>query len=225
MMLALSMITFSFFRATVEKKVKLFDLALYVLAVFFHTMSLVVIGICVIVTLLDAKKHFLRRIGFALVVGVVGVVFTRNFSNTVNQLYQKFQDYVLEEQYSDKWEYIMGALMIALLLMLAYEFRRLRREKEYRILKSYHAAMLWSMLIAVCFYFEFSIFYRFGGHLAVIFSIPVMMLTLEKSSGRPSRAIGKIDFKGILLLFSMVIALLSCTRGSLSSLKFFELGV
>jgi hypothetical protein len=75
----------------------------------------------------------------------------------------------------------------------------------------------------MCFCFEFSFFYRFGGQLAVLLSIPTMMVTLEKRKGKSGAVIRGVDFRSVLILFSLIIAVLSCTRGSLSSLKFFEL--
>ncbi len=223
MMLALSMITFSYFRNTVEKRIKLFDIGLYVISIFLHSMSMVVLGICAGVTLFNAKRNYIRRIGFALAIGAFGFIIIHNFSDVVNGFYQKFYDYVLGDRHSDRWEYIMGCLIIALLILLMYEFRFIRKDDACLRLKSYNAATLCCVAIAICFCFEFSIFYRFGGQLAVIFGIPMLMVTLEKTSGRPSRVLKKIDFKAAMILISMMIAVISCTRGSLSSLKFFEL--
>ena len=223
MMLALAMITFSFFRGTVEKKVSFIDILIYLVSVFIHTTSVIVIGICVLVTIFDSKKRFLRRLGFIFVVGIAGFVFARNFNSIINSVYLKFIDYVLGDRHSDMWEYIMGTLIVIQLLVLLVEFHRLHKEEGLKDLRSYNCAMLWCVIIAVVFCFEFSIFYRFAGHLAVIFSIPMMLVTLEKSNGRPSRVVRWMDFKGILMVISAAIAAISCTRGSLSSLKFFEL--
>ena len=223
MMLSLSMIAFSYFRGTVEKKVRLFDVLLFALSGFIHTMSFVVIGICVIVILFDSGKPFVRKIAVSLIVGLVGIVFMSNFSEIADGLYQKFFDYIIGDRYSDPWEYLMGSIIILLLLVLVWEFHRIPRREDCVGLKSCNAATVWCVLIAMCFFFEFSTFYRFGGQLAVIFSIPMMMTTLEKTRGNPSRILPVTDFRSMFLLLSAVIALISCARGSLSSLKFFEL--
>lgn len=223
MMIALSMITYSFFRVTVEKKFNIIDIIFCIASIFIHAMSLVVIGICILVLLFDSNKSFARRILYALVTGVVGIVFMLYFHDVVNGLVQKFWGYVLGDKYSDFWEYIMGALIIIVLLILFREFRHVYREVECYIIKNYNTAAVFCIVIAICFCFEFSIFYRFGGQLAILFAIPSMMVTLEKTEGKASVISKKLSFRSILLIMSLLIAAISCTRGSLSALKFFEL--
>ncbi len=223
MMLALSMIAFSFFRGTVEKKVNILDILLYVLSIFIHAMSLVLIAICFAVIVFDARRSFTRKIAFILIVGGIGLALAPNFSDIISNVYEKVLYYVLGDRYSDIWEYIMGGLIMMLLVILICEYWRIRKEDDCLVLRSYNAATVICMVIAAVFCFEFSIFYRFVGHLAVILSIPMMLVTLEKSNVKPSRAIRETDFKKVMIVLSAIIALISCIRGSLSSLKFFEL--
>lgn len=227
MMMALSMITFSFFRGTVEKKITVIDIFLYVLSLFIHLMSPICLGICVLTFLLDSHKKIARRIGYLFVTGAAVVFFAVCFSNTtrdiMGELYQGFVEYVLGDKYSDFWEYIMGALIIMTLLILFKEFRHVRQKNDYKRICNYNLAAIICVIIALCFCFEFSIFYRFGAQLAVIFAIPSMMVTLENTDGRSSAVIKRIDFRSIIIILSILIAAISCSRGSLSSLKFFEL--
>lgn len=224
MMLALSMIAFSYFRNTIEKKGNLFDVFLYVAAFFLHTMSLPVIGIGIVVAVLNSSSKFASKFVTFIAIAVLFCVLLNKYRYFIDDLYEKILYYIVQGNgYYDIWEYIMGCLILFVLLFLMYEFHRFQETAEYRILKPYNAVMLWSMVIAVCFCFEFSIFYRFGGQLAVIFSIPMMMVTLEKTSGKQSRVLKGTDFRSILMLLNLIIAFISCTRGSLSSLKFFVL--
>lgn len=223
MMIALSMIAFSFFRNTVERKVNIFDILLYGLSIFIHAMGVVLIVICLAVTVFHARERFSGKSMFILVIGGIGVAFASNFSNIFSYVYEKVLDYVLGDRHSDIWEYIMGSLIMMVLVILIYEFRRISKDVDCLVLKSYNAATVVCMIIAAVFCFEFSIFYRFGGQLAVILAIPMMMVTLEKTKGKPSRVIRTTDFRSVLILLSILIAFISCTRGSLSSLKFFEL--
>ena len=223
MMLALSLITFAFFKETVEKRWHLLDLLLYGIAVLTHAMSFVVVGICVVVVLTDSERSILRKIGFALAVGAVGIAFLAKFNDIAQALFQKFFYYISEEEYYDLWEYVMGGLILVLLFVMMNEYRHLENKERFAAGKAFHAVTIWSMAIAICFCFDFSIFYRFGGQLAVVFAIPAMMVTLEETSVKPCRAVHILDFQSVLTLFSVLIAVISCTRGSLSSLKFFEL--
>ena len=86
-------------------------------------------------------------------------------------------------------------------------------------------AAVFCVVIAICFCFEFSIFYRFGGHVAVMFSIPSMMISVDRSAKESTISsifVKGVDLQTIVILCSCIIAVISCTRGSLSSLKFFE---
>ena len=223
MMIALSMLTFSYFRLTVEKKIKIVDLLFVVASIFIHTMSFVVIGIIVLALLFASNSSVLKKVGYALSIGLVSGVFVVRFSNTVQGLFEIFLDYVLGDKHSDPWEYLMGIFIIVILLLVFSEFRVIRRTDELLGINRYNIAAILCVVIAMCFCFEFSIFYRFGGHLAVIFSIPSMMISIEKTEGQSSVFFKGIDLRSLVILLSCVIMAVSCTRGSLCSLKFFEL--
>ncbi len=223
MMLALCLIVFGFFRFTVEKKRNIIDVILCVMSIFIHTMSIVVIVVCIIVTLLDSNNNILRKIGFAFVVGICSCVFAVRFNDIVYSTYQKFLEYVLGDRHSDTWEYVMGIIIIATLLLIFMEFRHLQGNEECNTIRNYNSVAIMCVVIAIIFHFEFSIFYRFGGQLAVLFSIPSMMITMERNSGKSSLLIKGVGHRTVLMILSSIIAVISCTRGSLSSLKFFEL--
>lgn len=223
MMTSICFIMFGYFRGTVEKKFGIIDILFYVISILTHSMSFVIIGICILVSLFDSGRKALQRIGYVLIIAVAGVALSANISTTVNNLYEKFLAYIFGDKHSDSWEYLMGAFIIILLLLSFLEFRPIRKDKNHRLLRSYNTASLLFIVIAVCFCFEFSIFYRFGAQLAVLFSAPAMLVALEERGSKTNSFISRIGFKNAMILLSMIIAAISCTRGSLSSLKFFEL--
>jgi hypothetical protein len=223
MMLALSMITFSYFRATVEKKITVIEILFFIVSTFIHTTSFVAIGIVALTLLFDSNKSALKKIGSAVAIGVIAAVFVVKFSGTAQGLYNKFLDYILGDKHSDMWEYLMGAFITVVLLLVFGEFRHLRKDFDCSNVNKCNLAAVFCVILAICFCFEFSIFYRFGGHLAVMFSIPSMMIALEKTKGKSSVFIRGVDLKTLVILLSCIIAAISCARGSLCSLKFFEL--
>lgn len=223
MMLALSMIVFAYFRGTVEKKITIVDIFLYGLSLFTHSVSAVVVCICVCASLFASGKNIWRKIGLSIgAIGVGGVAVVL-FSDRVDRLYQKFLEYVLGDKHSDLWEYMMGAIIILMLFFMFLEIHRLCKHAEYVNVKKYNLASIISVALAVCFCFEFSMFYRFGGHVAVLFSIPSMMVVLEKTKGKSSVLMAGVDFRSIMIVLTLIMAAISCARGSLCSLKFFEL--
>lgn len=222
MMIALSMIVFGCFRTTVEKKITIMEILCFIAAIFIHAMGLVVIGIFAITFLFDSNKNLLKKIGYAFAIGIIGCVFVFKFTDTMYGLYRKFLDYVLGDKHSDPWEYLMGGVIILLLLLIFLEFRYIHKDIEYQNVNKCNLAAIFCVVLAICFHFEFSIFYRLGGHLAILFAIPSIMISLEKTKGRSSLFFKGIDLKTVVMLLSCIVAVISCTRGSLCSLKFFE---
>ena len=223
MMIALSMLTFSCFRMTVEKRVKVFDIFFFIAPIFIHAMSFVVIVIIVLTLIFDYGRNTFKKIKYMFVVALCGCAFVVKFSGTVQRLFDKFLEYVLGDKHSDPWEYLMGIFIIIILFLVFTEYRSIRRSGCCLEVNRYNIAAVFCVILAVCFCFEFSIFYRFAGHLAVMFSIPSMMISLDKTEGRSSILFRGINLKTLVILLSCIVAALSCTRGSLCSLKFFEL--
>lgn len=223
MMIALSMLNYSFFRVTVEKKINIIDILFFIISIFIHAMSFVVIGVIALTLIFNSDKNVLKKMKYLLLLVLLCGIFLVAFSNTVHSLIEKILTYVLGDKYADPWEYLMGVIIIVILLLVFSEMQRIRGSEEYSEVSKCNMAAICCVILAVAFCFEFSIFYRFGGHMAVMFSIPSMMLVIEKSKGKPSRYLKRIDLRTMVFLLSCIVAAISCTRGSLSSLKFFAL--
>lgn len=223
MMMALSMLTFSYFRITVEKRFKIIDFLFFGASVFIHAMSFIVVGIIVLTILFSSNKNAVKKIGYVGAIGLVGSVGVVIFSDNVQWVFEKSLVYVLGDKYSDPWEYLMGFFIIILLFLVFWEFRFIRKEGLCEEVNKCNMAAVFCVILALVFCFEFSIFYRFGGQLAVMLSIPSLMISIDKTRGMSSKFFKGVDLQTIVLLFSCIIAVISCARGSLSSLKFFEL--
>lgn len=223
MMLALCMIIFSLFRITVEKKFSITDILFFAASIFIHTMSLAVLGVCMLVALFDSGRSMAKKIGYISGIGAGCLLFALFFRDTVISFYNKFLGYIFGDKHSDFWEYIMGGLIVIVLVFLFVEYRSLYKANVGKELRKINLAGVLCVAIGLIFCFEFSMFYRFAGQLAVLLCVPSMMVTLQNTEGKPSRIIKSFDFRSILIIMSIIIALISCTRGSLSSLKLFEL--
>ena len=223
MMLTLCLISFSYFRGTVEKKMGIIDVLFYGISIFIHSTGVVVIVLCMLVYVLGSNRNILKRIGYFFVAGIGSLIFIVNFNAILNSVYQKALSYIFGDMHFDPWEYTMGVLILIASILTFVEFRRVRNEEECSLIRNYNTVSIGCVILATCFCFEFSIFYRFCGHMAVLFSVPTVMYTLEKTKGKQSFFVRGIEYRSLLLLLSVVIAAISCTRGSLSSLKFFEL--
>ena len=223
MMIVLSAIAFCFFREVVEKKFNFLNIFLYIISVFMHSMAIVIIAIRLFVTVFDGRKKRIMRILYVFFVAILCFAFLLNSGVFMTDFIDKVNDYLFGDRYSDAWEYIMGVLIFIVLTVFAYNFAPYRRDNAFADIIPYNYTMIICMIISLVFCFEFSIFYRFLGHAAVLFSIPMIMITLEETDNKPCRVFRMTNVRSVLLIFSVVIAIISCLRGSLSSLKFFEL--
>lgn len=223
MMSAMSMIVFCFFRESVEGKFRWYHIVLYGMAVLTHNLALIIISLRLLAMLLDQRRSWAGRLSVAGVVLVVGIVMALRMESLLLDIFENAKGYLTGESYSDKWEYLMGALLVVFYVVLGIRFRNAGGVKLHRELIEYHIGLIFSIAIAVVFCFVFSIFYRFIGHLVPILGIPMLMISLEHSSEKSPIRFNWLSTQGFVLVYGAVILLLSCSRGSLSSLKFFVL--
>ena len=217
------MISFCFFRESVEKKFNVFHVLLYILALLTHNMAIVIVGIRLAVLVFAPGKKLVTRFLICLAIAVGAVVAVLNFDSLLADIWDKASEFLFEESYSYFWEYVMGVIILIIFLGVCIKFQRLRG-KEHTELVTYNMGAMFSTGISVVFFFVFSIFYRFIGHVTPILGLPMLMVTLEESEKNVSGRFKQMSFQSITVMFSLVILALSVSRGSLSSLKFFVLG-
>lgn len=222
MMIAISLISFCFFRETVEGKRGFWNYFFYACALLTHNMALVFVSVRIFVTFIASDRKLGSKIKIlALFFGALAVTFFA-FRSFFNDILEKIAYYLFDESYSDTWEYIMGVLILCLFVTLCLHFRRIHYDDFREVIPISMGAVI-SAVIALLFFNVFSFFYRFIGHIVPILSIPMLMLTLEHSKVREGR-FKHLSFQSVVLVFSILILALSLFRGSLSSLKFFTLG-
>ena len=224
MTIAMSLIVFCFFRESVEHKFRWYDILLYIIAVFMHDMAIIILAVRLLSPILDSRRKILTRVVLAVIVVFLGVVFVFAFDSLWSQIFDKIVEYLFEPGYYDVWEYIIGAVLFLTYFVVAVKFRPYNRNTLYSDIKVYNICMVLSAVIALVFCFEFSIFYRFIGHLVPLLGLPMTMVTLQESQNSAETEKNKqVSFQSVILFFGIIILILSCARGSLSSLKFFTL--
>ena len=223
MMLAMSMVVYCFFRETVEHKFRLHHVILYLIAVLMHNMGVVMLVMRLVAIVLDgSKKLWLRLSIVAAAMAAAAVVLVR-YGFFVTALLSKIYAYLFEESHSDTWEYIIGMLLLAGVVMVFVKYRACGCPGKYPALKEFNFCMHLSTVLGMVFCFVFTIFYRFVGHLTPILAMPMLMSALQESEEERPRGAVQIPFRMAALLYGCIVLIISCTRGSLSSLKFFVL--
>lgn len=223
MMMAMSMIVFCFFRENVEKKFNIFHIVLYAIAIFTHNMALFMIVVRVSATIFDSAKKKLTRFLFLALILAGAVFFASNFEAILLDIFENANVYLSGEGYYDIWEYIMGVLILVFVVILLKTYRKYKDQEEYAPFKAFNNSIIYSMIISGVFCFQFSIFYRFAGHFIPLLALPIIMTTLQETTNKPELFRVRSSFKSVLIIFSICIMLISFSRGSMSSLKFFEL--
>ena len=223
MMLALSMIFFCFYRETVEKKeLPILHIPLYIIAIFMHDMALIVIAVRIIASVFDKRKSPIKKLFIVLGIATMFFVAIVLFRYKLESVFEKSASYLTEVDYFDLWEYIMGGIYLLFFLFLSFKFKPHR--KQYLELDCYYTAAGIGSLLAILFCYEFSIFYRFIGHVVPILTIPTLMIVLEKAEKNPTGRFKVVSMQCVVLLVSLMLLFIGGTRGSLSALKFFAFG-
>lgn len=224
MMLALSTICFCFFRESVERRYTWYQYPLYLLAVFMHSLGLFIVAIRVFTLVFDKKRSKIGRALLCIAMALSLFALFRFNSSFFDVLIKKGNDYVINHGYSDKWEYLLGFMMILVdVRLLILYHKQLAPTGEFEGISEMTRAMQISLVIGIAFVTSFSVFYRFVGHVGLILGLPMMMVTLEHAQTETGGRRRHLQIQSAMALFSVLILLVSLLRGSLSSLKFFIL--
>lgn len=223
MMIAMALVVYCFFRETVEHKFGPRHVIFYLIAVLMHNMGVVMLVMRLITVVLDGSKKLWLRLGIVAVAMAAAAVVLMRYGFFVTALLDKVYAYLVEESHSDTWEYIIGLLLLAGVVLVYVKYRACGCPGKYPALKELNFCMHLSTVLGVLFCFVFTIFYRFVGHLTPILAMPMLMGALQESEGQRSRGAAQIPFRVAVLLYGCIVLIISCTRGSLSSLKFFVL--
>ncbi|MBE7018667.1 MAG: hypothetical protein E7413_02165 [Ruminococcaceae bacterium] len=219
MMLALSIISFCFYRETVEKKKLPLHIPLYIIAVFMHDMALIVTAIRIVTSIFDKRKSPTKKLLIVLGIFAMFLAAIVLFRYKFDSVFEKSASYLSDTGYYDLWEYLMGGIYVLFFLFLSVKFKPLR--KQYLELNCYYMAAGIGSLFAILFCYDFSIFYRCIGHLVPILMLPVLMIVLEHAGKNPTGRFKVVSIQCVVLLVSLALLFIGGTRGSLSALKFF----
>lgn len=212
--LAICLIAYCFFRETVEKKFRPHHILLYVMAAFIHNFAVVIIAIRLIIPLFSKNMKRWKKCVYLAFIAVLLIFAMRNFNSLLESVFEKATEYITGDMYSYGWGYLKDSLM---LFVTIYFLRNLYKvtKGENNTLDQTKIFSYVLVIIAIVFSFEYSIFSRTTNVLLPIISTPCLMVSLEKRKSP--------EAFNTILLFSIAIMILSFTRGSMCSYKFFVL--
>lgn len=225
-MLGVSLLSFCFYREKIEKKFSFIHVVFYIIAFFIHAFSAVLIISRFLVEFLDSKMSQTKKIVYFVFLGIGGMFVLYYFRGYIKTIVEKALSYLSYNHYSYLWEYVIAGLS-CLVYVWVFGFRK-------RIKNSYDNLSTWLLYSIIWFYvsllfcFEFSIFHRLTTYIIPITVLPSLMASMKINSGvedHPKYFSSRFSFslRSKVNLVSFVILFITCSRGSLSSLKFFVL--
>ena len=227
-MLGVSLLSFCFYRESVEKKFNILHIILYFTAAFIHAFVAVLVVIRFIVAIFDTKTTILKKLIYFVFLCVGTVLVLRNFSDYIDEIMRKANGYLSNDVYSYIWEYIIAILTCVIIVIAFSKYKCIKRESHLKL----NVWFIYEMVLfatAVCFCYEFTIFHRLTTYIMPIISLPFLMTTLQLNdnihTGNNNQQLHSNEFSmnlnSCVVVISVLLLLVTCSRGTLSSLKFF----
>lgn len=230
-MLGISLLCFCFFRESVEKKFNILHIPLYIIAALIHPFVAVLAAGRFFAAVFDTQTTSGRKLLYLVLLGT-GTAFTfRNYSDFIDSIVEKANSYLTGDLYSYVWDYIIAIITCLVIFSIILGAKKIEKQSslKFNVFRTYLSA---GLLTAVCLCYEFSIFHRTAVYVLPIIGMPLLLTILQRKDdlrrevvNRSNRLIpnGALTYHSMIVILSVVLLLLSCSRGSLCSFKFFVL--
>ena len=228
-MLGISLLSFCFFRESIEGKFSIFHIFLYLIAALIHSYVAVLVAIRFLIPLLNFKRAWIHKIVYACFLGIFVAVIPKYFGNYLSQIVGRAEGYISGDIYSDKWDRIIAIIVLVLVVTVVLESQKQKTLATIQFVdfKNY---VLVCASIAVFYHYEFSIFHRTIVYVLPIMSLPLLATVMQKKDearGRMKKSPVSslyerpLTYHFVVMTVSGLVLLLSSFRGSFSALKFF----
>lgn len=228
-MLGISLLSFCFYRESVEKKFNILHIPLYLIAAFIHSFSAVLIAARFFIFIFDTKTTLIRKLIYLVFLGAGIILAFRNFDGYIGGIMKKADSYLSGDLYSYEWEYIIAILTCVVIIFVLSKRKKIKEESNVKL----NVWLLYEttlFVVALCVCYEFTIFHRLTTYIMPIIAVPLLMTALQSNDNKRAgintreRTVGAITFNlnsFVVIMVSVLILLVSCSRGTLCSLKFF----
>ena len=227
-MLGISLLAYCFYRENVEKKFNLLHLPLYVVIMFVHPFAAVLLATRFVVAMFDTNTTPIRKLLYTVFLAF-GIVFVfRNFESYIDAILEKADSYLTGDAYSYVWEYVIAIATLLIVVTVLLRWKVIQSESHIKLnIWFLYEIVLIVVALAVCY--EFTIFHRTTTYIMPIIALPMLMTALQANDDRRERANIRtyraseipINLNTCMIAVSALLLLIACSRGSLSSFKFF----
>lgn len=215
--LSLSIVAWCVYKETACDRAFAKDILLYIIACTLHLAAIPVVGLRIAYLFVCDIKGRGIRIGnmiMALAFCTVALVFGKDYLLAATE---KGSTYITQEIYGYTWEYLIGGICLAVIILTLVKYGKIRNNKKYSRLKSLSVFCALMATVEVCFCFEYSIFHRFVMFNTII-ALPVISAVIDSEREKKQA----LYINSLRLLTYMIFAI-ACTRGNLCGYKFFIL--
>lgn len=224
-MLGISIVAFCLYRETIENKKINSHILLYLCAALLHTASMVLVVSRVLFILIQYKGIIYRMLSIVSVL-LMALVSFRILGSYIVESFEYGLGYLTAStQYTYIWEVVIGIIELIEVAYVLINFRQITAKKILPTTDGtignkslYRFVLIWLIISTVAIPLSYTIFRRFV-MFCTIGTIPLVAEAFNLESKRKGK---KIFTKNIFWL-SLLIFLLSVSRGDLCGYKFFVL--
>ena len=193
----------------------LWNIPLYALAFTLHSAA-IALGIVRLVHLAFRRKGEKGgRIGSLVLAAVMVALLATAGSSFVEAMFEKGASYLSGNVYSYFWEYLIHVIQMAFVVYSLFLYRKRKAGMSESSSEIWRFVAILSAAVVVSLPFDYSIFTRYASVVGML--APLVAISLMNSlGGQKARA-----YRHATCAVAAVILLLVCTRGDLSSYKFF----
>ena len=223
-MMALALIGWCVYHEMVNGRNVLKNVLLYLFAASLHVMGQVFLVVRIAFLLLEKTKNvrrrFLKIVIAVVAAAVVAAIAGRYLETLIETGMSYYEGGRSGEGYVYFWEGLLSGAVILFTVGFLLSLRKRKTAIEVGSVSGEGLARFSVVTVAIniaALFFEFNFFHRTGMLLA-IFNIPLGLFVLESAESEKEQA----QIRSGLLILSVVMLFVTCARGDLCSLKFFE---
>ena len=214
---ALSIMAWCIYTEMVGERTLLKNFLIYGIACLVHLVAIPIFAVRLLYILVGQLGNKIPKAGnyiTALVLSLVGVAVGGRF---LIAAFEKGVSYLSNSWYSYTWEYLIGFMQLALILVTLIQYRKIKEEDGLGHLKALSLFNAFMCAVEIVFCFEYTIFHRFIMFSSIII-VPIMYTVLQYK-------LQKNDYRYVnfVRVLTLVMFFIACARGNLCGYKFFLL--
>lgn len=215
--LGFSIVAVCIYNEFINKKSLIKNILWYLLAGLLHPAVLAVILIRIGYLLIQNSNN--RKINLLLIILflISGMIYGDKFINSM--LEKAFYYTTSKDKFSYFWEYVVGIVKIIIIFTIQYFNRKSNRKEDIDggMVDLIKFINLINSIVCIALFLEYNTFDRFLIFNSILF-IPVLMNTLNLELSKIKNI---VTLKRFVIILSILMLVIECTRGNLCSLKFF----